>query len=209
MHQRLNRRRLSGEAGFTLAELMIVVGITTVVMGMAVVVMPNMVKQSKSDASTEGLVSTLRLARDRAISERRNMDLVFTHPDKLKIVREEIVYNALTGTWSSSPTGSTNPTLIDTTLEGGQKFTYLTATGDTQDGFGLTNKPLAFGSSPAATPTIMFTSEGTLVDTSGDPINGTIFLATGTDVLTARAVTIFGPTGLVKVWKWDGRRWVE
>jgi hypothetical protein len=55
----------------------------------------------------------------------------------------------------------------------------------------------------------MFTSEGTLVDVNGDPVNGTVFLATGTDVLTARAVTIFGATGLVKVWKWDGRRWVE
>jgi Tfp pilus assembly protein FimT len=205
----MNRTKRSSEAGFTLAELMIVVGVTTVVMGMAVVVMPNMVKQAKSDSATEGLVGTLRLARDRAIAERRNMDLVFTHPNQLKVVREEIIYNSVTGTWSSSPTGTTNPTLIDTTLENNQKFVYLSATGDTLDGFGLTNKPLAFGTTPAATPTIMFTSEGTLVDAAGDPINGTIFLATGTDVLTARAVTIFGPTGLVKVWKWNGRAWAE
>jgi len=204
----MNRTKRSSEAGFTLAELMIIVGITSVLMGMAVVVMPGMVKQAKADASTEGIVSTLRLARDRAIAERRNMDLVFVHPNRLKVVREEIIYNSVTGTWSSSPSGVTNPTLIDTTLEGNQKFVYLN-TGDTDDHFGLTNKPLAFGTLVAATPTIMFTSEGTLVDAAGDATNGTIFLGTGVDVLTARAVTIFGDTGLVKVWKWDGRRWVE
>ena len=204
----MNRTKRSSEAGFTLAELMIVVGVVSVTMGMAVVVMPGMVKQVKADAATEGIVNTLRLARDRAISERRNMDLVFVHPNRLKIVREEIVYNSTTGTWSSSPTGATNPTLVDTTLDNNQKFAYL-STGDTDDHFGLTNNPLAFGTLAAATPTIMFTSEGTLVDVNGDTTNGTIFLATGVDVLTARAVTIFGATGLVKIWKWDGRRWVE
>jgi len=208
MHRNMNRTTRSSEAGFTLAELMIIVGITSVVMGMAIVVMPGMVKQVKADAATEGIVNTLRLARDRAISERRNMDLVFTHPNRLKVVREEIIYNSVTGTWSSSPTGTSNPTLIDTTLENSQRFTYL-GTGDTDDNFGLTNNPLAFGTLAASTPTIMFTSEGTLVDVNGDSTNGTIFLATGTDKLTARAVTIFGATGLVKIWKWDGRRWVE
>jgi prepilin-type N-terminal cleavage/methylation domain len=208
MHRNMNRTKRSSEAGFTLIEMMIVVGVTSVMMGMAVVVMPNMVKQAKADASAEGIVNTLRLARDRAISERRNMDLVFVHPNRLKVVREEIIYNSVTGTWSSSPTGSTNPTLIDTTLENNQKFTYLN-TGDTGDAFGLTNKPLAFGALVASVPTIMFTSEGTLVDVNGDATNGTIFLAAGLDPLTARAVTIFGATGLVKVWKWDGMRWVE
>ena len=204
----MNRTTRSSEAGFTLAELMIIVGITSVVMGMAIVVMPGMVKQVKADAATEGIVNTLRLARDRAISERRNMDLVFTHPNRLKVVREEIIYNSVTGTWSSSPTGTSNPTLIDTTLENSQRFSYL-GTGDTGDTFGLTNKPLAFGTLVASVPTIMFTSEGTLVDVNGDAANGTVFLATGVDPLTARAVTIFGATGLVKVWKWDGMRWVE
>jgi Tfp pilus assembly protein FimT len=141
MHRNMNRTTRSSEAGFTLAELMIIVGVTSVLMGMAVVVMPNMVKQAKADASTEAVVNTMRLARDRAIAERRNMDLVFTHPNRLKVVREEIIYNSVTGTWSSSPTGTTNPTLIDTTLESNQKFTYL-GTGDTGDGFGLTNNPL-------------------------------------------------------------------
>jgi hypothetical protein len=59
------------------------------------------------------------------------------------------------------------------------------------------------------TPIVMFTSEGTLVDSTGDAINGTVFLAVGDQMSTARAVTIFGITGLVRSWKWDGSKWVE
>ena len=75
--------------------------------------------------------------------------------------------------------------------------------------FGLTNVPLAFGTVIAPLPTIMFTSEGTLVDSSGDPVNGTVFLGTGIDKSSARAVTIFGTTALLRTWKWDGAKWAE
>jgi hypothetical protein len=36
-----------------------------------------------------------------------------------------------------------------------------------------------------------------------------VFLGTGNDINSARAVTIFGITGLVRSWKWDGRKWTE
>ena len=200
----------SNAAGFTLAELMIVVGVIAVTMVGATTVLPNVLRQSRADGSAGIVANTMRLARDRAIGERRNMDVTFVPPDRIKIVREEITYNAVTGTWSSTYGLASNPTVMDVQLEGNQRFLYFSSmTADTGDGFGLTNKPLAFGTVPAATPTIMFTSEGTLVDASGDPINGTIFLGTGDDVGSARAVTIFGATGLVRPWKWDGSKWIE
>ena len=200
----------SNAAGFTLAELMIVVGVIGVTMVTATAVMPNMLRQSKADGSTAIVIDTFRLARDRAIGERRNMDVVFVSPNRIKIVREEIAYNSVAGTWSSSSTASSNPTVMDVYLEGGQRFMYFSAmTADTPDLFGLTNKPLAFGAVAGPTPTIMFTSEGTLTDGSGDPINGTVFLGTGNDILSARAVTILGTTALVRAWKWDGRKWIE
>jgi prepilin-type N-terminal cleavage/methylation domain-containing protein len=197
-------------AGFTLAELMITVGIVGVTMVTATAVLPNVLRQSKADGSVALVVDAFRLARDRAIGERRNMDVVFITPNRIKIVREDIVYNSATNTWGSSSTASTNPTVMDVYLEGGQRFMYFTGmTDDTGDHFGLTNKPLAFGTVPTVIPTIMFTSEGTLVDTSGDPINGTVFLGTGDDITTARAVTVLGTTALVRSWKWDGRKWIE
>jgi hypothetical protein len=98
---------------------------------------------------------------------------------------------------------------MDVFLEANQRFQYFTGMADTPDKFGRINVPVAFPPLSVVTPTIMFTSEGTLVDVSGDPINGTVFLGTGGDVNSARAVTIFGPTAAVRLWKWEGRKWVE
>jgi type II secretory pathway pseudopilin PulG len=192
----------SNDAGFTLAELIIIVGVISVVMVSATAVMPNLVKQSRADGSTTIVVNAFRLARDRAIGERRNMDLIFTAPNRIQVSREEIDL--------TQPVGYTpvKTPVMDVYLEGDQRFMYFTGMGDTGDGFGLTNNPLAFGTG-TGTAAVMFTSEGTLVDTSGDPINGTVFLGSGPDKNTARAVTIFGVTAMVRSWKWDGIKWAE
>jgi hypothetical protein len=55
----------------------------------------------------------------------------------------------------------------------------------------------------------MFTSEGTFVDANGDVLNGTIFLSVPDERNSARAITILGATALIRVWKWNGREWVE
>ena len=55
----------------------------------------------------------------------------------------------------------------------------------------------------------MFTSEGTFVDQQGDPLNGTLFLSVPGDPSSARAITMFGPTALIRAWRWNGQEWVE
>lgn len=190
----MNRPR--HESGFTLIELLITVGIVGVLMVGATVVMPNLVKQSRADGATAQVLNTLRLARDRAIGERRNLDLVFTAPNRIQVVREEIG-------------GSPNTTIVDVSLENRLEFLYVSGMGDTPEAFGLTNTPIAFGPVVGTVPTIMFTSEGTLVDSSGDTINGTLFLGTPGDRNSARAITFFGPTALLKAYRWDGSKWTE
>ena len=54
-----------------------------------------------------------------------------------------------------------------------------------------------------------FSSEGTLIDASGDVLNGTVFLAIPDQPNSARAISIFGITALLRTWRWDGGRWVE
>jgi prepilin-type N-terminal cleavage/methylation domain-containing protein len=189
-------------SGFTLVELIITVGIISVVMAGATVVMPGMLKQTRADASAGLTLDTLRLARDRAIGERRNLELHFILPNHIQIVRQEIPDPA-----------AVNPPLVTTVitdvyLEGNQKFTTFTGMTDTPDLFGLKNIPIAFGAS-AGTATVMFTSEGTLVDVNGDPINGTVFIGTKGDNLSTRAITIFGPTALLHTWRWDGKKWAD
>jgi Tfp pilus assembly protein FimT len=182
--------------GFTLVEMIIIAAIISCVMVMAIIVMPNLVKQSRADASAALAIDTLRLARDRAIGDRRNMELTFTAPKHIQVVRDGI-------------NGESNTTIVDVYLDNDQKFLSFTGMIDTPDGFGLTNKPTAFGTTQGVIPTIMFTSEGTLVDTTGDTINGTLFFGAPNDTTSARAVTIFGPTALLRQYRWNGREWIE
>ena len=48
----------------------------------------------------------------------------------------------------------------------------------------------------------MFSSDGTLIDGAGNPVNGTIFLAVPGSVRAARSVTILGATGRVTAYRW-------
>jgi hypothetical protein len=78
---------------------------------------------------------------------------------------------------------------------------------------GMPDTPDAFGASAAqsftGTAPVMFTSDGSLVDSNGDVSNGTIFFGIPGQPMTARAVTIFGVTGLTRIWKWRGSQWME
>jgi hypothetical protein len=40
-------------------------------------------------------------------------------------------------------------------------------------------------------------------------LDGSVFLAITGQVNSARAVTVFGTTALLRGWKWNGVRWVE
>ena len=39
---------------------------------------------------------------------------------------------------------------------------------------------------------------------SGDVLNGTLFISVPGDNNSARAITIFGTTALLRAWRWDG-----
>ena len=188
------------EAGFTLLEVLVVVALLGTLAAMAIMVSPAFLKSAKADAGIEQAMDTLRLARETAISQRRSVRVVFVGLDAIQTTREDIGANgAVTGT-----------TVLRTVqFENRMQFRVVSGVPNTPDAFSLTGATtggaLAFGTSP----TRMFTSEGTFVNQAGDALNGTIFLAIQGDPLSARAITIFGPTALIRAWRWNGRDWVE
>jgi prepilin-type N-terminal cleavage/methylation domain-containing protein len=184
-------RRFYADAGFTMLELMIVVAITGILLGSTVMVAGSVVSQSRADAATVAVVNALSVARTRAITERRNFQVTFIMPNRIQIARIEVPSNAAT-------------VVSTTTLENGYKFERFPSLPDTPDRFGGT-AAISFGPSP----TRLFTSEGSLVDAGGDVLNGSMFLARNSEKVSARALTIFGVTGLIRTWKWSGTEWVE
>ena len=181
--------RLSNTKGFTLVEMLMTVAVLGVVCAMAVGMTASMVNSAKSDSALTSIISAVELARDRAIGERRDFLLTFTTPNQIQVARIE------------QPT-LTQTVVLKTYLENGMTYVKFTGIPDTPDVFGASSA-IAFNS-----PTIEFTSDGSLIDASGDPINGTVFFGDPVRASSARALTIFGATGLVHGWKWDGIRWL-
>jgi prepilin-type N-terminal cleavage/methylation domain-containing protein len=188
--------RLRSQSGFTLLELMVVVGLIGTLAVMAMMVSPAFTNQAKANGGTEQVLDLFRSAREVAISQRRNIEVRFVGTTGLQTVRRDI------GT-GGVQTGTTTLRTIE--LENKMQFRIDPAvTADTPDHFG-NGSATSFG----ATGARMFTSEGTFVDGNGDPLNGTLFISNPAVANSQRAVTVMGATALIRAWRWDGRNWVE
>jgi prepilin-type N-terminal cleavage/methylation domain-containing protein len=181
--------RHSSEGGFSLVEMMFVVGVMGVLTGMAVLQIGNARPALRGDGGMRVVLSQMNQAREAAITQRRNMRLTFTNGNQVQISREEIPGGGLT--------------VISTVLfEGGARFGRISGLPDTPDQFGNSND-VNFG---VATE-VKFSAEGKLINQNGASINGTVFVSLPNQPLSARAVTVLGSTGRVRGFKWDGRIW--
>jgi prepilin-type N-terminal cleavage/methylation domain-containing protein len=190
------RPAILAHRGFSMIELMVVVGVIGVAAAMTVLIMPSALQAAKADGGLTRVVSALRTVREQAISQRRNIRVTFNAPNQVVVSREEVPV---------PPATAITTTVIDTVLlEDGVSFRLFDGLPDTPDAFG--NATVAsFGGATF----VRFTSEGAFVDQNGDPANGTVFLGRYTDPMSARAVTIFGPTALIRQWRWNGRQWTN
>jgi prepilin-type N-terminal cleavage/methylation domain-containing protein len=177
--------------GFTLMELLLVVAVVGVLSALAIGISPRIIEMARAEGAASPVVAALRTAREQAISQRRDIHVVFVAPNVLQVFREEFPGGALTQ-------------LTEVTLENGLEFVQFAGQGDTPDAFGAA-AAVDFGVATA----LQFTSEGSFLDQNDDVLNGTVFLGRPNMPHTARAVTIFGPTALIREWRWDGRQWME
>jgi len=191
----LPRAMRCSAAGFSLIEVLLTLGIAGVLAAMAVPVSSQYIKWAKSDSTAESTLRIIASGRDRAVAERRNIELTFVMPNIVRLERENI----------DASGNTTSKTIeLEVMLDNGQQFLKFTGVPDTPDAFG-NSSAITFG----GTAPYMFASDGTLVDSSGDVVNGTIFVGTPNQKETARAVTVFGASGLLRSWKWRGSSWAK
>jgi type II secretion system protein H len=194
--RRWRRDAAAGSSGFSLIELLVVVGVIGVAAAITLMVMPGVLKTTKADSALERIGSVLRTAREQAISQRRLIRVAFTGRNQITVTRIEV--RRADGTLPA-------PVLLNTVwLEDGVEFRTFAELPDTPDAFG-NGSATSFGSAT----TVDFTSEGSFVDQNGDQVNGTVFVGKAGEPLSGRAVSVFGPTALIRVWRWDGRRWTN
>ena len=186
------RRRKPGwivETGFSLVELIMVAAIGTVLIAITSISIGFYLESTRGDAALAGVMSQLRQARELAINRRRTIQVDFVAPNEVRTTQLDI------------PSGTT---LINQFfLEGSVEFLQFAAVPDTPEGFGA-SAAIDFGSE-----TPFFIVDGMLVDGSGAPLSGTVFLGLQNEPLSARAATVFGGTGQVRGYSWNGTSWVE
>lgn len=184
------RRR--AERGFTVLELMFVSALVAVLAGMAMLVTPSVLAKAKADSAASSLTAVLRMAREQAIAQRRNVLVEFLDTDRVRVSRFDVP-------------GPGTSLLSEARLEQRSQYVRFAGVPDTPDLFATGAAAVDFGLADA----FIFTSEGSFVDQNGDELNGAVFIGLPNQPETAQAVTIFGPTAYVRPWRWNGAQWVE
>lgn len=177
-----------GDAGFSLIELLGTLVVMISVLGIGVGGFTMALNNVRGDASMNIVLWQLKLARETAINQRRSVEIRFTMPNFMSVVRRNI------------PNGET--VISTAVLEHQTQFYNFTSMADTPDSFGKTG-PLSFGAATA----YMFNSEGEFVDQAGNILNGSVFIGKPNTPMTARALTVFGPTSTIRTYRWNGSAW--
>lgn len=202
----LRKRGLTGEAGYSLMELMIAMTIASALSAMALLQISNTRDVVKGDAAMRVVLGLLNRAQMTAIQQRKYVEIVFdTTNNQMSLVRED--------------TTSSTSSLVTIGFEGGAKYALISgasAATDTPDAFGntaatsFTSQNGTFASKIGTTTLAKFAPDGTLVDWNGRTTNGTIFLALANNApMSVRAATILGSTGRIRGYRWNGRNWTR
>lgn len=184
----MRTREWRSTEGFSLLEMLLILSFVSVLAGITLIAFQAAARQLRGDSNVRIVTWQLQVAREMAMSRRRDIEVRFIEPNQISTFRHEI------------PSGVTLLTTVY--LEGNVRYWLFNGVPDTPDAFGNT-QPIAFG---AATQ-LLFTSEGTFVDQVGAPVNGTVFFGVPLQTETARAITVFGPSGRVHGYRWDGSVW--
>ncbi|MEQ1472992.1 MAG: prepilin-type N-terminal cleavage/methylation domain-containing protein [Candidatus Acidiferrum sp.] len=210
----MTQRRKRSQAGFSLIEVIIVVFVIFVLSAMAIILTQGTLQSYKANAARDGVVAQIRLARELAISKRRNVRIDFTLPNQIQTT---VQYRL-----GETPGLALPPVYLNDADQGvntGAQFYVFP---------GLPDTPMAFGNTSAINLSqpggggawaVMFTTSGALVGTSAlsgldlignsNPVNASIFLGIPSNSGSARAITILGATGRVRTYSWDGSLWRE
>jgi type II secretory pathway pseudopilin PulG len=193
-------RKRNRSGGFSILELLVSVLVMGIMVGATLAEMEPTVQQFRANSGAYMVEGQMRLARQTAIAYRR--DVLFTYTGT----------NQITLTIQNIPTGTT--VLSNVFLPPTVEFLAFAGNGDTPDAFGNAGT-VCFNYSPPPTgscsnpPIIQFQSDGTLIDGSGNLLDGTIFIGVPNIASSARAVTILGATGQVRMYHATGSGWVQ
>jgi type II secretory pathway pseudopilin PulG len=208
----MSKRTKRTQEGFSLLEMVVVVGLAFTVMCFAVMNTVNSTANSRANSAMDSVVSQLRQARELAIAKRRNVQVQFTAPNQMQTT---IL------TLPGEPIPPAFPVVkLNDGAAGGLNFYLFPTLPDTPMNFGNSTPINLQQPTGGGAWTVMFSTSGSFCGTAqsaanlyqattNNPVNASIFLGVSGKINTARAVTIFGATGRVRSYNWSGSSWQE
>jgi prepilin-type N-terminal cleavage/methylation domain-containing protein len=184
----------TSQQGFSLLEGLVVMGIISIVLAMAIISFGNMMPNAKANSAVAQMLYRLRSAREQAIAHRREVQVQFVGTNQLTIAE----------LWVTG----TPPPPTTYTFEGGAQYVVLPGVPDTPMAFG-NSAPIYFAGVSGGPPIMKFTTNGSFIDGGNTLVNGTVFLGIPGKNQSARAVTILGATGRVREYHYDNTQWQE
>jgi Tfp pilus assembly protein FimT len=177
-------RVASSERGYTYIEVVVTVLIFMCASGMALAGLSAAMPSLRVNGQLNRLMGALHYARELSISSRRDVEVRFDpEQSSMTVIRRD--------------PGGVETTVQNVVFEYNVRFVKYTGMGDTPEAYGA-DDVVDFGDAQE----LLFVSDGSLVDETGIPVNGTIFLGLEGRPHTARAVTLTGSTARARYYTW-------
>lgn len=189
------KNSVHGAVGFSLIELLAALSTMAAVLTTAVVQLQPALQRMRSSNAAYVVFCQLRFARQSAIAQRRAIKVEFLATREIKLTREDLP-------------GPGTTVISDIFLNRDVSYQLTPGLPDSPDGFG-NGGPIVFGGIVGGPPIMKFQSDGTFIDGTGNPINGTVFLGIPNVPVAARAITVLGATGRVRSYRPRGTQWIR
>ena len=193
--------------GFSLLEMAMVLALIIIMATISFMSLQPMLRQQRVNNAYNTVLGAMRQARDNSVAQRTSYVVTLdstTTPHSVTVAPTFVGPQGIQGTVSY-----TLPTDVTFNVVSG----IPTAPTKTPDGFGVGAKAIDFGYTGAGTGVggknqIYFCPDGSAQDSAGgigqctgNMNNGVVYIARPTELMSSRAITIWGATGRIRGWR--------
>ncbi|HEY2913654.1 MAG TPA: hypothetical protein VGK21_09870 [Candidatus Angelobacter sp.] len=184
--------RRKSQSGFSIAELVVTVGVLMVGGGIAVMNISGALRGAHVETAYQNTLDQLRFARQVAIDKRTVCRVDFATPGTISVTQA-----------FADGTPVTTETI---TLPADVQYTIVTGMpkppAATPDNLGNGNVAIDFDRVAGGSgTTIFFQPDGSALDAAGRVNNGVIYVARPNELNGARAISLLGTTGRIRGWR--------
>lgn len=182
--------------GMTLIELLVCLSVFVIAAAMAVVNMTLAFKQSRVNTAYNLSLMTMRRARQNAVDDRKTYIVTFVPPRSIQVLRQDA------GNPLPAPI-LLNTYKLPTDIQFDNEPGIPTLPTQTPDQFGVGAYPIDFDVNVGggAGTSIYFKPDGGAYDRLGNINNGVLYIARPGELLSSRAITLFGLSGRMRGWR--------